>query len=85
MPLENRRIKKIFPLWEHFNQSLSNYIPAENKKRKNKNFKDFLLNAKIWKTSLRNMGDKILSFQFKPVPTEPTRPSYKFKKFCFTF
>ena len=23
------------------------------------------------------MEDKILDFQFEPVPTEPTRPSYK--------
>ena len=39
-------MKKVFPFWERFNQSLSKYIPAENKIRKNKNSKDFLLNTK---------------------------------------
>ena len=29
-----------------FNESLSKYIPAENKIRKNKNSEDFLLNTK---------------------------------------
>ena len=38
--------KKVFPFWEHFNQSLSKYVPAEKKIRKNKNSKDFLLNIK---------------------------------------
>ena len=38
--------EKIFPFWERFNQSWSKYIPAENKIRKNKNSKDFLLNTK---------------------------------------
>ena len=28
--------KKNFPFWERFNQSLSKYIPADNKIRKNK-------------------------------------------------
>ena len=46
MPLENRKRKKVFPFWERFNQSLSKYIPAENKIRKNKNSEDFLLNTK---------------------------------------
>ena len=46
MPLENRKRKKIFPFWERFNQSLSKYIPAENKIKKNENSKDFLLNTK---------------------------------------
>ena len=45
MPLENRKRKKVFPFWERFNQSLSKYIPAENKIRKNKNSEDFLLNT----------------------------------------
>ena len=44
MPLENRKKKCSF--WEQFNQSLSKYIPAENKIGKNKNSKDFLLNTK---------------------------------------
>ena len=46
MQLENRKRKKIFSFWEGFNQSLNNYIPAENKIRKNKNTEDFLLNTK---------------------------------------
>ena len=46
MSLENRKRKKVFPFWERFNQSLSKYIPAENKIRKNKNSEDFLLNTK---------------------------------------
>ena len=46
MALENRKRKKIFLFEEHFNQSLSKYIPAENKIRKDKNFKDFWLNTK---------------------------------------
>ena len=44
MPRENRKRKKI--ILETFNQSLSKYIPAENKIRKNKNSEDFLLNTK---------------------------------------
>ena len=36
----------MFLFWERFNQTLSKYIPAENKIRKNKNSKDFLLNTK---------------------------------------
>ena len=43
MPLEKKKRKKVFPFWERFNQSLSKYIPAENKIRKNKNSEDFLL------------------------------------------
>ena len=43
MPRENRKRKKI--ILETFNQSLSKYIPAENKIRKNKNSEDFLLNT----------------------------------------
>ena len=46
MPLEKKKRKKVFPFWERFNQSLSKYIPAENKIRKNKNSEDFLLNTK---------------------------------------
>ena len=46
MTLENRKRKKIFLFGEHFNQSLSKYIPTENKIRKDKNFKDFWLNTK---------------------------------------
>ena len=46
MPLENKKRKRLFPFWERFNQTLSNYIPAENKIRKNKNVEDFLLNTK---------------------------------------
>ena len=45
MPLENRKRRIIFPFWECFNQTLSRYIPAENKIRKNKNSED-LLNTK---------------------------------------
>ena len=45
MPLENRKIKKN-PFCERFKQTLSKYIPAENKIRKNKNSEDFLLNTK---------------------------------------
>ena len=44
MPRENR--KKNISILGTFNQSLSKYIPAENKIRKNKNSKDFLLNTK---------------------------------------
>ena len=44
MPLENRKIKN--PFCERFKQTLSKYIPAENKIRKYKNFKDSLLNTK---------------------------------------
>ena len=85
MSLENRKRKNIFPFRECFNQTLSKYIPSENKIRKNKNYKDFLLNtnkyfqAEIWKTSLENMEDKILGFQFEPVSAKPTRPIYKFQ------
>ena len=39
-------MKKVFPFWERFNQSLSKYIPAEKKIRKNKNLEDILLNTK---------------------------------------
>ena len=46
MPLENKKRKRLFPFWERFNQTLSKYVPAENKIRKNKNFKDFFLNTK---------------------------------------
>ena len=38
--------EKIYPFWEHFNQTLNKYIPAEHKIRKNKSSEDFLLNAK---------------------------------------
>ena len=58
MPLENRKRKKVFPFWERFNQSLSKYIPAENKIRKNKNSEDFLLNTKhksIFKPKFGNL------------------------------
>ena len=86
MSLENRKRKNIFPFRECFNQTLSKYIPSENKIRKNKNYKDFLLNtnkyfqAEIWKTSLENMEDKILGFQFETVSSKPTHPSYKLQK-----
>ena len=46
MPLESRKRKKIFSFSERSNQSLSKYIPAENKIRKNENSTDFLLNTK---------------------------------------
>ena len=46
MPLENKKRKILFPFWDRFNQTLGKYIPAENKIRKNKYFKDFLLNTK---------------------------------------
>ena len=32
--------------------------------------------AEVWKVSLENMEDKILGFQFEPVSTKWTRPSY---------
>ena len=38
--------EKTLPFWERFNQTLSKYIPAEDKMRKNKNSEDFLLNTK---------------------------------------
>ena len=45
--------KKIFPFWEHFKQTLSKYIPAENKIRENKNSEDFLLHqASIFRPKL---------------------------------
>ena len=79
MPLENRKRKKIFPFWERFHQSLSKYIPPENKIMKNKNSEDYIFRqyfqAEIWKTSLGNMEDKILCFQFEPVSAKPTCPS----------
>ena len=53
MPLEKKKRKKVFPFWERFNQSLSKYIPAENKIRKNKNSEDFLLNTQAF--SARNL------------------------------
>ena len=46
MLLENIKRKIISPFWQHFNQTLSKCIPAENKIRKNKNSEDFLLNKK---------------------------------------
>ena len=58
MPLEKKKRKKVFPFWERFNQSLSKYIPAENKIRKNKNSEDFLLNTKhksIFKPKFGNL------------------------------
>ena len=36
----------MFPFWKRFKQTLSKYIPAENKIRKNKISEDFLLNTK---------------------------------------
>ena len=45
MSLENRKRKKKYPFWEPFNQTLSKYIPGENKIRKNKSAEDFLLNT----------------------------------------
>ena len=45
MPLENR--KKSISILGSFNLSLSKYIPAEKKIRKNKNSKDFLLYTKL--------------------------------------
>ena len=46
MSLENRKREKLFSFWDCYNQTLSKYIPAENKIRKNKNSKEFLLNTK---------------------------------------
>ena len=46
MPRENRKRKKNISILGTFNQSLSKYIAAENKIRKNKNSEDFLLNTK---------------------------------------
>ena len=45
MRLQNRKRKNIFPFWEICKQTLSKYIAAENKLRKNKNSED-LLNTK---------------------------------------
>ena len=72
--------KEIFPFWERFRQTLSKYIPAENKIRKNKNSENKYFLAEIWKTSLENMEDKILGFQFETVSSKPTHPSYKLQK-----
>ena len=36
MPLDNIKRKKIFQFWERFSQTLSEYIPVENKIGKNK-------------------------------------------------
>ena len=46
MPLESRKRKKIFSFSERSNQSLSKYIPAENKIRKNEIFEDLLLKTR---------------------------------------
>ena len=46
MPLENRKRKQNIFILGRFNQTLSKYIPAENKIRKYKNSEDFLLNTK---------------------------------------
>ena len=46
MPLENRKRKQNILILGRFNQTLSKYIPAENKIRKYKNSEDFLLNTK---------------------------------------
>ena len=83
MPLENRKIKKN-PFCERFKQTLSKYIPAENKIRKNKNSEDFLLNTKQvfsgW--NLENFsGECERQNPWLPVWTcvaKPTCPSYKF-------
>ena len=45
MPLENRK-RKMFSFWQRFKQTLSKYIAAENKIRKNKNSEDFFLSTK---------------------------------------
>ena len=46
MPLKNRKREKIFPFWERFSQSVSNYIPPENKIRKNKKLRRLLAESK---------------------------------------
>ena len=46
MPRENRKRKKI--ILETFNQSLSKYIPAENKIRKNTNSEDLLTTKQVF-------------------------------------
>ena len=46
MPLKNRKREKTFPFWERFNQSVSNYIPPENKIRKNKKLRRLLAESK---------------------------------------
>ena len=46
MILENRKREKIFPFWERFNQSVSNYIPPENTIRKNKKLRRLLAESK---------------------------------------
>ena len=46
MLLENIKRKIISLFWQHFNQTLSKYIPTENKIRKTKNSEDLLLNTK---------------------------------------
>ena len=77
---------EIFPFGDRVNQTLSKYIPAENKIRRNKNSEDFLLNTKqvFSARNLENFSgeyeDKILCFQVEPVPAKPLRPSYKFQK-----
>ena len=65
---------------------MSKYIPAENKIKKNKKSKDFLLNTKqvFSGRNLENFsgeyGSEIFGFQFKPVSTKPTQTSYKSHK-----
>ena len=51
MPRENR--KKNISILGTFNQSLSKYIPAENKIRKNKNSEDFLKTKQVF--SIQNL------------------------------
>ena len=75
--------EKIYLFWERFNKTLNKCISAENNLKKNKNSECFLLlsqskyfHTDIWKISLENMENKILSFQFVLVSTKSTHPSY---------
>ena len=59
-----------------------NKLCIKKQKEKRKTLKTFswtqntYFHAEIWKISVENMEDKILSFQFEPVSTKPTCPSY---------
>ena len=63
----------------------NNYVPHENKIRKNINPKDFLRKTKhefscqgleSFSREYYNMENKILGFQFEPVCAKQTRPNY---------
>ena len=70
---------------ERFSQTFNNYVPHENKIRKNINPQDFLRYAKqefpclsleSFSREYYNMGNKILGFHCGLVCTKQTRPNY---------